>query len=310
MQKPKISIVVPVYNVERYITECLDSCVNQILEDIEIVVVDDCGNDKSIEIAKGFARSDSRVRVIHNKENMKLMLARFEGAKVARGEYIIFLDSDDFLELDVCERLWRLVEHKRYDRVSFGTWRYFDGEEGQKEIFHCYETKEFLSIEAFADWVYRQKYFMWNICGNMIKTSAYLEAFGRIDRALKITMAEDVLTSYALWNVCKLTLFSDFVGYNYRYNEDSSSNAKDIIKMQRNLEDINYVISEIKRISVKCPVNKRIEQLFLWHITHERDIMDYEIKKLKNKITIKDKIYHWLEGRCFTLQRRKRVLGW
>ena len=78
MQKPKISIVVPVYNVERYITECLDSCVNQILEDIEIVVVDDCGNDKSIEIAKGFARSDSRVRVIHNKENMKLMLASGE----------------------------------------------------------------------------------------------------------------------------------------------------------------------------------------------------------------------------------------
>lgn len=75
MQKPKISIVVPVYNVERYIAECLDSCVNQTLEDIEIVVVDDCGNDKSIEIAERFARSDSRVRVIHNKENMKLMLA-------------------------------------------------------------------------------------------------------------------------------------------------------------------------------------------------------------------------------------------
>ena len=131
MQKPKISIVVPVYNVERYITECLDSCVNQILEDIEIVVVDDCGNDKSIEIAKGFARSDSRVRVIHNKENMKLMLARFEGAKVARGEYIIFLDSDD------CERLRRVVEHERYDRMSFVTWRYFDGEEVQNEIFHC-----------------------------------------------------------------------------------------------------------------------------------------------------------------------------
>ncbi|WP_394980531.1 glycosyltransferase family 2 protein [uncultured Helicobacter sp.] len=95
---PLVSIILPTYNVEQFIAEALESCVQQSFRDIEIIVVDDCGSDNSIAIAKEYATKDSRIRIVHNKENFQLFAARAEGVKVAQGEYIMFLDPDDFLE--------------------------------------------------------------------------------------------------------------------------------------------------------------------------------------------------------------------
>ncbi|MBX7490429.1 glycosyltransferase family 2 protein [Helicobacter turcicus] len=86
----KVSIIIPVYNTEKYIAEALESCINQTLQEIEIIVVDDCGSDRSIEIAQEYANKDSRIKIIKNVENQKLMLARFEGAKVAKADYYVF----------------------------------------------------------------------------------------------------------------------------------------------------------------------------------------------------------------------------
>ncbi|HHP5557846.1 TPA: glycosyltransferase family 2 protein, partial [Campylobacter jejuni] len=99
----QISIILPTYNVEKYIARALESCINQTFKDIEIIVVDDCGNDKSIDIAKEYASKDDRIKIIHNEENLKLLRARYEGAKVATSPYIIFLDSDDYWELNCIE---------------------------------------------------------------------------------------------------------------------------------------------------------------------------------------------------------------
>lgn len=99
----QISIILPTYNVEQYIARALESCINQTFKDIEIIVVDDCGNDKSIDIAKEYASKDDRIKIIYNEENLKLLRARYEGAKVATSPYIMFLDSDDYLELNACE---------------------------------------------------------------------------------------------------------------------------------------------------------------------------------------------------------------
>ena len=70
INSPKISIIIPVYNVERYISECLESCIKQTLKDIEIIIVDDCGSDKSIDIVKEYAKKDSRIKIIKNNQNM------------------------------------------------------------------------------------------------------------------------------------------------------------------------------------------------------------------------------------------------
>ncbi|GMM10172.1 hypothetical protein I12421_05470 [Campylobacter lari] len=99
----QISIILPTYNVEKYIARALDSCINQSFEDIEIIVVDDNGSDKSIDIAKEYASKDKRIKIIHNEENLKLLRARCEGVKVATSPYIMFLDPDDYLELNACE---------------------------------------------------------------------------------------------------------------------------------------------------------------------------------------------------------------
>ncbi len=118
---PFFSIIIPTYNVERYIARCLESCINQTFSDIEILVVDDCGSDDSIKIAQSFADKDSRIRIIHNPRNLGLFGARLSGEKEARGEYILPLDSDDYIELCTCKVLYRAITRtkKALNNVNF-----------------------------------------------------------------------------------------------------------------------------------------------------------------------------------------------
>ncbi len=116
----KISVVVPVYNVEGYLRECMDSCINQTLPDIEIICVDDGSTDGSAKILEEYRASDERVRVIR-KANGGLSSARNAGMKEARGEWIIFLDSDDYLSTTACERIWKEAESAMWDIIVYGT---------------------------------------------------------------------------------------------------------------------------------------------------------------------------------------------
>ncbi|EDP7363455.1 glycosyltransferase family 2 protein, partial [Campylobacter jejuni] len=117
---PKISIILPTFNVEKYIAKALESCINQSFKDIEIIVVDDCGSDKSIDIAKEYAKKDERIKIIHNEENLGLLRARYEGVKAAGGGYIMFLDPDDYLELNACEECVRILNtEKESDFIWF-----------------------------------------------------------------------------------------------------------------------------------------------------------------------------------------------
>ena len=101
---PKVSVIIPVYNVEEYIRECLTSVVNQTLKDIEIIVVNDGTEDQSIERIKDIITNDIRIKLI-NKENGGLSSARNVGITNACSEYLLFLDSDDYLTLDALDEL-------------------------------------------------------------------------------------------------------------------------------------------------------------------------------------------------------------
>ena len=105
----KVSIVIPTYNVQSYITKCLQSCINQSLSDIEILVIDDCGQDNSISIAKEFAKKDCRIKIIHNEKNLGLFKTRLQGEKEAKGLYILPLDADDYLETNTCKILYKTL---------------------------------------------------------------------------------------------------------------------------------------------------------------------------------------------------------
>lgn len=115
---PKVSIIVPVYNVEAYLPECVESLRNQTLEDIEIILVDDESPDNCPEMCDRYAKEDCRIKVIH-KKNEGLGFARNAGLSVATGEYVAFTDSDDYEEINTYEELYRLAESLDGDVVYY-----------------------------------------------------------------------------------------------------------------------------------------------------------------------------------------------
>ena len=119
IENPKISVIIPVYNVEKFLRECLDSVVNQTMRDIEIICVNDGSTDNSLDILKEYAAKDDRIIVI-NQTNGWLSAARNNGLKIARGEYIQFVDSDDYLELNACETAYKYALQYDADVVIFG----------------------------------------------------------------------------------------------------------------------------------------------------------------------------------------------
>ena len=103
---PKVSIVIPVYNAVSYIHRCLDSVCNQTLKDIEIICVDDCSTDNSLDILYEYAQNDDRIRVIKREQNGGESTARNTGLDIAQGEFLAFVDNDDALDLDLYEKLY------------------------------------------------------------------------------------------------------------------------------------------------------------------------------------------------------------
>lgn len=118
MQNPEISVIIPIYNVEKYLRECLNSVVNQTFRELEILCINDGSTDGSPAILEEFATNDERVRVIH-QENQGQAAARNRGLAEARGEFVLFLDSDDFWDLDLCEKVLKKAESSSGDLIQF-----------------------------------------------------------------------------------------------------------------------------------------------------------------------------------------------
>ena len=125
MNNPKVSIIVPVYNVEKYLPCCMDSLLNQTLADIEIILVDDGSPDNCPAMCDEYAKQDHRVKVIH-KQNAGLGYARNSGLEIATGKYIAFVDSDDFVELNAYQKLYETMADKKADVVYFNCHRFDD----------------------------------------------------------------------------------------------------------------------------------------------------------------------------------------
>lgn len=116
---PKISVIVPIYNAELYLEECIHSVLNQTLRDIELLLIDDGSTDGSFRICEEYSKKDNRVQVFRNK-NVGQGLERNFGVKKAAGEYIAFLDSDDQYKEDALERLYQKAMETNADMVSGG----------------------------------------------------------------------------------------------------------------------------------------------------------------------------------------------
>jgi len=117
LETEKVSIILPIYNVEPYIEQCLDSIINQTYKNLEIICVNDCGNDNSIKIVEKYKEKDERIHIIYNEENKGQAISRNEGVKYSTGNFIFFLDSDDYLNLDIIEILVKKQKEKNYDVI-------------------------------------------------------------------------------------------------------------------------------------------------------------------------------------------------
>lgn len=120
VKRPKVSIIIPIYNVEDYLSRCLESVMNQTLSDIEIIGVNDGTKDNSVEIMRRYMALDSRMQLVE-KENGGLSSARNAGLAVATGDMILFLDSDDYLALNACERIYEERLNHGADIIVFGS---------------------------------------------------------------------------------------------------------------------------------------------------------------------------------------------
>ena len=114
----KVSVIIPVYNVEQYLRQCLDSVINQTFKDIEIIIVNDCSPDNSLQIIKQYQQKDSRIVLVDLPENTGVGNARNEGIKLAKGKYITFIDPDDWAAKNFIDVLYNSIEKYNTDFVS------------------------------------------------------------------------------------------------------------------------------------------------------------------------------------------------
>ena len=123
MDNPLVSVIIPVYNVEKYLRQCLDSVINQTLKDIEIICVDDGSTDNSLNILKEYKEKDNRI-IILQQQNQYAGVARNNGLKIAKGKYLSFLDSDDWFDLNMLKEMVDRAEKDQSDIVICGWYNY------------------------------------------------------------------------------------------------------------------------------------------------------------------------------------------
>lgn len=117
MEKERISVIVAVYNVEKYLSKCIESILNQTYKNLEIILIDDGSSDKSGDICDSYAKQDSRIKVIH-RENKGIAYTRNEGLDTAKGDYITFVDSDDYIHPQMYELMMRKLREQNADVVA------------------------------------------------------------------------------------------------------------------------------------------------------------------------------------------------
>ncbi|MCB8566203.1 glycosyltransferase family 2 protein [Fusobacterium ulcerans] len=199
----KISVIVPVYNVEKYIEKCIRSIMEQTLEEIEIIIINDGSPDRSLEIINRLMKEDQRIKVI-TKKNGGLSSARNTGIKIATGKYIQHIDGDDWVEKDFLKNMYEFAEKENLDIVVSDYYEdYFDGKKKIKKGKKKSEKTIFGSKEYLKDFFYNgDAPAMWN---KLFKTSLYKE--NNIFHPENISIGEDLSTTP------KLIYFSKKIGY-------------------------------------------------------------------------------------------------
>lgn len=271
MEIPLISIIVPCYNVVQYIDECLYSLTNQTLKNIEIICVEDCSTDSTLDKLTKWKDKDTRIRIVKHEENKGIGTARNTGIKAAKAEYVAFVDSDDYVSINKYECLYNLSDNGNADLVA-----------SAKYIRHCEKDititqipRQVTGIENIRSHVLTHGFSIWN---SMIKKSIFFQNdLFFPDRLLY----EDAPVSTCLF-LCARTIavYYDEPLHYYRTNPSSITQQKGNLTYFDRLETAIMFYSNTKRLGFYYKYKDEIEYAF-FYLFYKNTIL-YSLKKFNN----------------------------
>lgn len=239
MTEPKVSIIVPIYNTGRYLRQCVDSLLAQTLQDFEIILVDDESPDDAPRICDEYARQDSRIKVVH-KKNGGLGYARNSGLDVAMGEYVSFIDSDDFVSPEMMETLYRTAKEYDADEVRSGTVFYNNGKTTQRRDVD--QVTVFRGKEDVKQFVFdllgplpeegRDVKYMMSVCLALHRRAVIEEHHVRFTSERE-TLSEDLIFDLDLFPKMNCIVCIPDCFYHYRMNPNSLTHTFSMEKYKR-----------------------------------------------------------------------------
>lgn len=252
MNHPLISICIPIYNVEKYLRECLDSIVNQTLCNIEIICVNDGSTDCSLDILESYQNRDDRIKVIRFKQNKSVLQARKVAVEIATAPFIMFVDSDDTLELDACEKLYLHIKECNVDILHFGT--FVDAtSEVPIETVHWFENfavplQEKVYGDDILTFCFKERKIIWNLWNKIYRAEVCKFAFSKIGN-LYLNICEDM---YAFFLIAFYA--NSYLGINekfYHYRFGAGITGRRIIWDDKNFNDLcqmAYVVPLLEKL--------------------------------------------------------------
>lgn len=214
----KLSVIIPCYNVEKYLRPCLDSVINQTLTDIEIICVNDGSTDKTLQIIEEYSRKDSRIKVI-SQENKGLSGARNTGLKHVTSEYCYFLDSDDYIEPNLLKNAYDVLQNTDVDYYCFGSEILTEGSNNivqTTELIYKYLKIKFNGVQkALFDVGLNQNIHVWN---KVFRTSIIKKHNIRFIEGL---LYEDIFFTWYYFFLSKRIYFDPHIYHHYRIHSNS-----------------------------------------------------------------------------------------
>ena len=279
MEVIKVSIIIPVFNTAKYLKKCLDSVINQTLKEIEIICIDDGSTDNSLEILKEYQKQDCRIKIL-TQNHKKQGAARNYGIKAAKGEYIGFVDSDDWCELDMYEKLYQRAAETDSDITMCAVTTFNDNNSNEYSKVNTYANLDIFPKEFFNKVFSPLETidFLMDICvypPNKIIKRDFLNSNNL--KFCEDIYYEDGAFFYDCWLTAKKISLIKHFGYYYRmYSDTSTCFSKDFYKLHnfKALEDKKSILKKHKvydKLKKEFKENKRKSILYwLYRITDAR----------------------------------------
>lgn len=241
MKNVKVSVIVPIYNVEDYLPKCIDSIQKQSYDNLEIILVDDGSPDKCGNICEEYKLRDERIKVVH-KPNGGLSDARNAGMEVATGEYYVFIDSDDYVHPQMIEKLLDACDKTGADMAVCGFKSVTENENIDMDTLNDVPVEEVVSDEDRINYFYEKKYVEFVVAWNKIYPAKYFENI----KYPKGKVHEDEFTTYKLLEKADKIAFIDVPLYFYVQRQSSimgqNFNVKRLLVMDALEERMNHYI--------------------------------------------------------------------